>query len=53
MKVEMTESQQFRKNLKNQKCKISYLNERYRLWREKILRDQGSPLIILCTPVKF
>ena len=28
-------------------------NKMYRLWCEKISPDQGSPLIIHCTPVKL
>ena len=28
-------------------------NERYSLWRKKMSRDQGSPWIILCTPIKM
>ena len=28
-------------------------NERDRLWREKISRDQCSPSIILCTPLNL
>ena len=28
-------------------------SERYWLWREVMSHDQGSPTIILCTPVKL
>ena len=34
-------------------CKTSAANKRYKLFCEKVSRDQGSPSIILCTPVKF
>ena len=35
------------------KNEVIATDERHSLWREKMSRDQGSPSIILSTPVKL